>query len=292
MQAAAGNLKKVSLELGGKSPNVVFRGCRHRRGNRGRGERDLLQPRAVLLRGFAAVCRESDLRPGGRRASREHARKIKRGPGPGPVTEMGPLVSHEQFDARVRLPGIRGLGKARRLVAGGRPAGDTGYFVEPTVLVDTTPGHEGGARGDLRAGGLRDAVLKRLDEIAPRRRTIRSTAWRRASGRGTSAAHTPGSTAARRHGVDQLLQRLRRGAAVRRLQAVRMGPRDGPRSPGAVHTGEVRLRSVFSPLPPPRAGTTSEGPSRCFRGGPSVSYRPGDRQGQAPSLPVAAESAG
>ena len=37
-----------------------------------------------------------------------------------------------------------------------------------------------------------------------------------------------GQAAARRHGVDQLLQRVRRGDAVRRLQGVRLGPRDGP----------------------------------------------------------------
>ena len=48
-------------------------------------------------------------------------------------------------------------------------------------------------------------------------------------------AHRIAEQAAGRHGVDQLLQRLRRCAALRRLQAVGLGPRDGPRSAGAVH---------------------------------------------------------
>ena len=45
VKAATGNLKKVSLELGGKSPNIVFEDAVGRR-HRGRCQRDLLQPRA------------------------------------------------------------------------------------------------------------------------------------------------------------------------------------------------------------------------------------------------------
>ena len=66
VQAAARDLKHVSLELGGKSPNIILKdadlGYRHP----GRGERDLLQPRAVLLRRLAAICAARYLRQGSR----------------------------------------------------------------------------------------------------------------------------------------------------------------------------------------------------------------------------------
>src|SRR5208337_5436101 len=59
-----------------------------------------------------------------------------------------------------------------------------------------------------------------------------------------SAPH--GGTAASRHRLDQLLQRLRRGAAVRRLQAIRMGPRNGTRGAGTVHGSESGLHPAIS----------------------------------------------
>ena len=70
VQAAAGNLKKVSLELGGKSPNVVFADADPRERDHRRRQRDLLQPRAVLQRRLAAVRAEADLRRRRRRRRR------------------------------------------------------------------------------------------------------------------------------------------------------------------------------------------------------------------------------
>ena len=68
--AAAGNLKKVTLELGGKSPNIVFDDADEQR-DRGRRQRDLLQPRAVLRRRLAPVRPGGTLRRGGRRRRRD-----------------------------------------------------------------------------------------------------------------------------------------------------------------------------------------------------------------------------
>ena len=55
LQAAAGNLKKVSLELGGKSPNVVFDDADLKLDDSGRSECHLLQPWPVLLCGLATL---------------------------------------------------------------------------------------------------------------------------------------------------------------------------------------------------------------------------------------------
>ncbi len=54
-----------------------------------------------------------------------------------PTSEMGPLVSNEQLE---RVPGYLGVGEQEgaTTVTGGRRRGDRGYFLEPTVLVDTT----------------------------------------------------------------------------------------------------------------------------------------------------------
>ena len=74
VHAAAGNLKKVSLELGGKSPNIVFDDAPGGRDRR-RRQRDLLQPRPVLRGRLAAVRRR---RAGSTRSSRASPRSPSR----------------------------------------------------------------------------------------------------------------------------------------------------------------------------------------------------------------------
>jgi phenylacetaldehyde dehydrogenase len=68
----------------------------------------------------------------------KEAKKIKIGPGLDPATEMGPLVSHEQL-SRVWGYLESGLAEGAKAVVGGRKLGNKGYFVEPTVLVNTKP---------------------------------------------------------------------------------------------------------------------------------------------------------
>jgi phenylacetaldehyde dehydrogenase len=68
----------------------------------------------------------------------EEAKKINVGPGLDPKTQMGPMVSESQFN---RVCGYleSGLAERAKAVAGGGKLGGKGYFVEPTVLVDTKP---------------------------------------------------------------------------------------------------------------------------------------------------------
>jgi phenylacetaldehyde dehydrogenase len=67
------------------------------------------------------------------------ARKLRVGDGLLPTSDLGPLVSQEQWD---RVNGYVGIGReegARVLTGGGRPAGlERGFFFEPTVFVDAT----------------------------------------------------------------------------------------------------------------------------------------------------------
>ena len=72
------------------------------------------------------------------RASRSIAGKIKVGPGLDPATEMGPLVSDEQF-ARVTGYIEDGRPRGAQVAVGGDRVGNLGYFVAPTVLENTNP---------------------------------------------------------------------------------------------------------------------------------------------------------
>src|SRR5262249_26973779 len=137
LQAAAGNLKKVSLELGGKSPNLVF------------GDADLDTAvagaaSAVFFNHGQCCCAGSRLYVENQILDKvvdgvsEQAKKIRLGPGLNPGTHMGPLVSEEQLN---RVCGYieSGFAEGAEAVVGGKRSGNVGYFVEPTVLVNTNP---------------------------------------------------------------------------------------------------------------------------------------------------------
>jgi phenylacetaldehyde dehydrogenase len=138
VRAAAGNLKKVSLELGGKSPNIIFKDAGDLNAaiqgasnaiffNHGQcccaGSRLMIE-RAIFDDVVAGVA--------------ANAKKIKLGPGLDAATEMGPLVSEEQL-ARVTNYMSQGKQAGACYMAGGSRKGNRGYFVEPTVITDVNP---------------------------------------------------------------------------------------------------------------------------------------------------------
>jgi phenylacetaldehyde dehydrogenase len=135
LQAAAGNLKKVSLELGGKSPNVVF------------ADSDLSSAidgaaSAIFFNHGQCCCAGSRLFVEKKIFDKvvegvaDQANKIRVGSGFESSTDMGPLVSKEQLD---RVCGYleSGFAEGAKAVTGGSKIGDKGYFVKPTVLVNT-----------------------------------------------------------------------------------------------------------------------------------------------------------
>ena len=137
VQAAAGNLKKVSLELGGKSPNVVLADA----------DLDIAidgAANAIFFNHGQCCCAGSRLfveKPIFDRVVEgvaERAKRIKVGRGLDPATEMGPLVSQEQLE---RVCGYleSGSREGARALTGGTRVGEKGYFVAPTVMVDTKP---------------------------------------------------------------------------------------------------------------------------------------------------------
>jgi phenylacetaldehyde dehydrogenase len=133
--AAVGNLKKVSLELGGKSPNIVCKDADVEACIPGVAGAIFFNQGQCCCAGSRLFVEKSifDKVVEGVAAD---AKKIKVGPGMDPATQMGPLVSDEQ-QRRVLGYLEAGLSEGAKAVVGGRKLGDKGYFVEPTVLVDT-----------------------------------------------------------------------------------------------------------------------------------------------------------
>src|SRR5450631_1691883 len=136
LQAAAGNLKKVSLELGGKSPNIVFADVDLDAAIAGAAS-------AIFFNHGQCCCAGSRLYVEDKLFDKvvegvsEHARKINVGSGLDSSTDMGPLVSEEQLN---RVCGYleSGFSEGAKATVGGSRHGEKGYFVKPTVLVNTS----------------------------------------------------------------------------------------------------------------------------------------------------------
>jgi phenylacetaldehyde dehydrogenase len=137
VQAAAGNLKKVSLELGGKSPNIVFSDADLEAATAGSAMAIFFNHGQCCVAGLRLYVQKQHF-DNVVAGVADIAKSIKVGPGFAPDTQMGPLVSREQLD-RVQGYVDQGFEQGARAVVGGRPVGERGYYFEPTVLVDTTP---------------------------------------------------------------------------------------------------------------------------------------------------------
>ena len=138
VQASAGNLKRVSLELGGKSPDIVF------------ADADL--DTAVPGAGMAVFANSGQICSAGTRLFVEHkvydefvgrvgdfGRSLRVGNGLDPDTQIGPLVSKQQLE---RVTGYLSVARQEgaRPVAGGERLTEgpyaKGFFVPPTVFAD------------------------------------------------------------------------------------------------------------------------------------------------------------
>jgi phenylacetaldehyde dehydrogenase len=135
VRASAGNLKKVSLELGGKSPNIVFDDADMDAALKGvffgiffcQGEICSAGSRLFVQRGIydEFVQRLADM-----------ARSVKLGHGLNADTKMGPLVSRSQQKTVLDYIKIGSDENASPLAGGNAPGGELreGFFVEPTVF--------------------------------------------------------------------------------------------------------------------------------------------------------------
>jgi len=137
VKAAAGNLKKVTLELGGKSPNIIFADADIEAAIQGAAFGIFFNMGQCCTAGSRLFVERSvfdEVTQGIAQA----AKALRVGPGLDQTTEIGPLVSDEQLQ---RVTGYieSGIAEGARTLSGGVRHGERGYFVEPTVIVDTKP---------------------------------------------------------------------------------------------------------------------------------------------------------
>ncbi|MFJ8268243.1 aldehyde dehydrogenase family protein [Peribacillus asahii] len=134
MRQAAGTVKKISLELGGKSPNIILPDADMSKAIPGALMGIMFNQGQVCCAGSRLYIQKksydnvvADLA--------SHAKNIKQGAGINPSTQIGPLVSQEQLE---RVGKYIELGKQEgaEVVAGGVYGQGEGYFVEPTIFAD------------------------------------------------------------------------------------------------------------------------------------------------------------
>ena len=143
LHASEGNLKRVTLELGGKSPNIVFADANLKHAATGSMFGVFLNSGQVCTAGTRILV-EKSIHDDFVGSLVESTKSMKVGPALEEGTGMGPVVSQEQYD---RVTGYIDIGKsegAEVATGGGRPEGvnGEGYFIEPTVFT--------GVRNDMR----------------------------------------------------------------------------------------------------------------------------------------------
>jgi aldehyde dehydrogenase (NAD+) len=133
MQAAGrSNLKRVTLELGGKSPNIVFADADIEAAVAG-SHAGLFFNQGQCCCAGSRLFVESHVHDEFVRQMVKHVKKTKIGDPFDPETTQGPQVSQEQFD---KVLGYIESGKScgAKMVTGGNRRGKKGYFIEPTVF--------------------------------------------------------------------------------------------------------------------------------------------------------------
>jgi betaine-aldehyde dehydrogenase len=135
VKSAADTLKRVTLELGGKSPNVFFADADWEAAVDGALFGVFINQGEVCSAG-SRILVEKKIYPKFVEAMTEKAKRIKLGAPLDRDTKMGPLVSKEQCD---RVTSYMEIGKkeAKTAIGGGRPkAFGKGFYVEPTIFYD------------------------------------------------------------------------------------------------------------------------------------------------------------
>lgn len=137
VEYALDNMKRVTLELGGKSPSIIFADADLDQVGLGAALAVFFNSGQICFAASRLFVQDSvydqvvD-------AVAAVAAQFKVGNGMDPDTMLGPLVSRRQQE-RVLGYVQSGIEQGARLVCGGQKVGDKGYFVQPTVFADADP---------------------------------------------------------------------------------------------------------------------------------------------------------
>lgn len=142
LEASAGNLKRTTLELGGKSPNIVFADANLRRASKGSMMGVFLNSGQVCTAGTRILV-EKSIHDEFVESLVGATQSMKLGPALDDETGMGPVVSAEQLERVTSYIDI-GRSEGAGVVTGGERSTDLGdgYYVQPTIFA--------GVRNDMR----------------------------------------------------------------------------------------------------------------------------------------------
>jgi len=137
LKSAAESVKRVTLELGGKSPNIFFADADFEAAIDGALFGIFINQGEVCSAG-SRILVEKPIYSKFVEAMVAKSKRITLGPPLDRATKMGPLVSHDQYE-RVRAYQEVGKSEAKLVAGGGRPAAQAkGYYVEPTIFADVS----------------------------------------------------------------------------------------------------------------------------------------------------------
>lgn len=140
MKASASTLKKLALELGGKSPNIIFEDADLARALPAAAEAIFTTSGQICTAGSRLLVQRS-IKDHVMAGLVEIARKMKVGSGLQEDVDMGPIISEGQLE---RILSYVEVGKHQaKLVMGGHrmvgPEYDRGFFLAPTIFADVPP---------------------------------------------------------------------------------------------------------------------------------------------------------
>lgn len=139
LQSAAPNIKRVTLELGGKSPNIIFNDAKLEEAVNGALFGIFLNSGQVCQAGSRVFVQEEIYEPFVEQII-EKAEKLRVGPGEDHTNDIGPVISKEQYDRILQYVDIGKREGAKLLTGGKRPIDQQqGYFIEPTIFSDVNP---------------------------------------------------------------------------------------------------------------------------------------------------------
>lgn len=139
-EQAAGSMKRVAMELGGKSPNIIFEDANLDAAAAG-AISGVFGAAGQMCTAGSRLLVQNSVKEDVTRRIIALAQCVKLGDPMDPLTQMGPISNRPQFDKVLSYIDIA-LQEGARLVHGGRPATGTGLesgtFIEPTIFADVT----------------------------------------------------------------------------------------------------------------------------------------------------------
>lgn len=138
VQAAAGNLKKVTLELGGKSPTIVFDDADMALAIPGAAQAIFTHSGQICFAGSRLYVQRRSYEQVLEGVAKIAERLTLGGPFDA-SSQIGPLISAKQLDRVMSLIGS-GLAEGAEKVTGGERVNRDGYYVQPTILANPKPG--------------------------------------------------------------------------------------------------------------------------------------------------------